>query len=50
MKHHRLITRKPNTAQIVAGTTLEAKIEFKVLMVDRLITFVFQNWGNGAVL
>ena len=46
MKHHRLISRKPEIAQ----STLESKLNFKVQMVDRLIIFIFQTFGNGPTL
>lgn len=39
MKHLSLVTRKPETAQ----TALEEKVDFKVDLVDRGITYVFQK-------
>ena len=49
MRHHRLITRRPETAQIEGTTTLEVKVQFMVEMVDRVIVFVFQTWGGSMI-
>jgi len=39
MKHLSVVTRKPETAQ----TALEEKVTFKVELVDRGVTYVFQK-------
>jgi len=39
MKHLSLVTRKPETAQ----TALEEKVDFKVDLVDRGVSYVLQK-------
>lgn len=58
MKHHRLVSRSPRVATttgttgtttgitiggLTGSTALEIKVNFSVMMVDRVITYVFQK-------
>ncbi|HOT49538.1 MAG TPA: hypothetical protein P5318_03410 [Candidatus Hydrogenedentes bacterium] len=57
MKHYRVVTRMPRVATttdtgtdtgitiggLTGSTPLEIKVNFSVMMVDRVITYVFQK-------
>ena len=54
MKHHRLVTRAPRVATtgtttglgiggLIGSTPLEVKVNFSVMMVDRVISYAFQK-------
>ncbi len=43
MKHHVLVTRKP---EIAAVSPLEAKMEFLVTLTGQVINFIFQSTGG----
>ncbi len=54
MKHHRLVSRKPQFAQVGGGgvgggSTIDSILNFLVTLVDQAILFGFNKNGHGTL-